>query len=79
VVNALASLIMPVKTSNPKELEGPVLKESIVSATGLSPARLEVEIKGDPSVRETAMARSRYTSWVDTSEDFQPFLEDNLP
>lgn len=53
-------------TSDPKELEGLVLKESIVSATGLSPVRLQVGIKGDPSLRETAIDRPRYTSRVDT-------------
>lgn len=57
------------------ELEELVLKESIVSATGLSPVSLQVGIKGDPSLRETAMLRPRYHTVLD---DIYPQLEEHL-
>jgi hypothetical protein len=57
------------------ELEELVLKESIVSATGLSADFLQVGIKGDPSLRETAMLRPRYHSALD---EIYPRLEEHL-
>ncbi|MEN8171063.1 MAG: hypothetical protein ABFS08_12645 [Pseudomonadota bacterium] len=57
------------------ELEELVLKESIVSATGLSADFLQVGIKGDPSLRETAMYRPRYNSVLD---EIYPQLEEHL-
>ncbi len=57
------------------ELEELVLKESIVSATGLSADFLQVGIKGDPSLRETAMYRPRYHSALD---EIYPQLEEHL-
>ena len=47
------------------ELEELVLRESIVSATGLNENSLQIGIKGDPSLRETSLVRKRYESPVD--------------
>ncbi len=47
------------------ELEELVLRESIVSATGLNENSLQIGIKGDPSLRETSLLRKRYESPVD--------------
>lgn len=57
------------------ELEELVLKEGIVSATGLRPDSLQVGIKGDPSLRETAMLRPRYHTVLD---EIYPQLKDHL-
>ena len=57
------------------ELEELVLKEGIVSATGLQPDMLQVGIKGDPSLRETAMLRPRYHTVLD---EIYPQLEEHL-
>ena len=51
------------------ELEELVLRESIVSATGLNEASLQIGIKGDPSLRETTLERKRYESPVDKVMD----------
>ena len=53
----------PVISDN--ELEELVLRESIVSATGLNKNSLQIGIKGDPSLRETSLLRKRYESPVD--------------
>jgi hypothetical protein len=55
-----------------EELEETVLHEALVSATGLNGDQLQIGIKGDPSLRETALARPRYTSAVD--ELLEPVL-----
>lgn len=47
------------------ELEELVLRESIVSATGLNENSVQIGIKGDPSLRETSLDRKRYESPVD--------------
>lgn len=47
------------------ELEALVLRESIVSATGLNKGSLQIGIKGDPSLRETTLERKKYESPVD--------------
>ncbi len=47
------------------ELEELVLRESIVSATGLDKGSLQIGIKGDPSLRETSLERKKYASPVD--------------
>jgi len=46
-------------------VEEQILKESIVSAAGLNADSLQVGLKGDPSMRETAMLRKRYRSSLD--------------
>ena len=51
------------------ELEELVLRESIVSATGLNESSLQIGIKGDPSLRETTLERKRYESPVDKVMD----------
>lgn len=61
------------------ELEELVLKEAVVSATGLDAHYLQIGIKGDPSLRETASLRERYHSVLDDAyEEFGPVLEDLL-
>ncbi len=52
-----------------RELEELVLKESIVSATGINAETLQVGIKGDPSLRETALERAKYRSVIDDIYD----------
>jgi len=47
------------------DLEELVLRECIVSATGLNQNSLHIGIKGDPSLRETTLQRKRYESPVD--------------
>jgi len=51
------------------ELEELVLRESIVSATGLNEGSLQIGIKGDPSLRETSLERKKYESPVDKVMD----------
>lgn len=64
-------------TKNTANIEELVLKESIISAAGLSPNQVQIGIKGDPSIRESVLMRKRYTSKVDTIfEKLEPHLED---
>lgn len=42
-----------------------VLKEKLIDATGLDARHLHIGIKGDPSLRESALFRERYDSPVD--------------
>ncbi|VAW60511.1 hypothetical protein MNBD_GAMMA11-468 [hydrothermal vent metagenome] len=58
------------------ELEELVLRESIVSATGLNEGSLQIGIKGDPSLRETTLNRKRYESPLD--KVFGPLVENLL-
>jgi hypothetical protein len=58
-----------------QDLEELVLKESIVSATGIGSGSLQVGIKGDPSLRETALFRAKYPSVID---DIYPQIRDRL-
>lgn len=61
------------------ENEELVLKEALVSATGLDSSVLQVGLKGDPSLRETATVRQRYDSELDRIYDkLEPKLEDLL-
>lgn len=61
------------------ELEELVLKECLVSATGLTSESLQIGIRGDPSLRETSMERKRYLSSVDELfPELEPNLEDVL-
>jgi hypothetical protein len=46
-------------------LEEQVLKESIVSAAGLTSDKLQIGLKGDPSIRESVSLRKRYRSSID--------------
>lgn len=62
-----------------QDLEQLILTESIVNAVGLSPGHIQVGLKGDPSLRETAMDRCRYESEIDkTFNRLEPVLEDML-
>ena len=61
------------------DLEQLVLRENIVSAVGLSSAQIQIGIKGDPSLRETATNRCRYESEIDRLfNDITPVFEDLL-
>lgn len=65
--------------TNDRELEELVLKESIVSATGLRADSIQVGIKGDPSLRETAPMRAKYRNVMDELlGDIEPSLTDLL-
>lgn len=65
--------------TNDRELEELVLKESIVSATGLRADNIQVGIKGDPSLRETAPMRAKYRNVMDELlGDIEPRLTDLL-
>jgi len=48
-----------------KRSEELVLKETLISSVGVNAKHLHVSIKGDPSLRETALFRERYESAVD--------------
>jgi hypothetical protein len=59
------------------EIEELVLKECILSATGLSGDNLQVGIRGDPSLRETTFQRKKYQSDLDRVFDaLEPHLEE---
>lgn len=61
------------------DLEQQILTESVVNAVGLSSDQIQIGLKGDPSLRETAMDRCRYESEIDqVFEDLEPILEDML-
>lgn len=61
------------------EMEELVLRESIVSATGLSKHSVQIGIKGDPSLRETSLQRKKYESPVDkVMDDLIVNLQDAL-
>ncbi len=60
-----------------ENVEELILKESIVSAAGLNSDQVIVGIKGDPSLRESAPLRKRYSSKVDSLfGQLEPHLED---
>jgi CRP-like cAMP-binding protein len=42
-----------------------ILRETLISSSGIKGGNLHVSIKGDPSLRETALFRERYESFVD--------------
>lgn len=52
-------------TEQEQDFEELILKESIVSASGLNSGNLLIGIRGDPSLRETTFDRKRYKSEVD--------------
>ena len=61
------------------DLEQLVLQENILSAVGLGSTQLQIGIKGDPSLRETAMDRCRYESDIDRLfNEIEPVFEDLL-
>lgn len=62
-----------------QDLEKLILTESIVNAAGLTSGQIQVGLKGDPSLRETAMDRCRYESEIDkTFNRLEPIFEDML-
>ena len=66
-------------SENPEIIEETLLKECIVSAAGLSSDQVQIGIKGDPSLRESAAIRERYNSPVDdVFEQLEPKLEELL-
>ena len=60
-----------------EQLERLVLEESIINSTGISSESLQVGIKGDPSLRETALYREKYLTILDERyEEIMPvFME----
>ncbi|RTZ58027.1 MAG: hypothetical protein DSZ32_02335 [Gammaproteobacteria bacterium] len=66
-------------TEKENKLEELVLQEAIVSATGINAEMLQIGIKGDPSMRETALVRERYDSPLDKIyQQLEPVLKDLL-
>lgn len=64
---------------NDEQLERLVLEESIISSTGINSESLQVGIKGDPSLRETALYREKYLTILDERFDaIMPVLIDLL-
>lgn len=62
-----------------QDFEELVLKESIVSASGMNSGNLLIGIRGDPSLRETTYDRKRYKSEVDENIDIlMPNLQELL-
>jgi CRP-like cAMP-binding protein len=56
-----------------------VLKEKLIDLTGMKGRNMHIGIKGDPSLRESAMTRERYVSVVDNIlSQLVPKLEDLL-
>jgi CRP-like cAMP-binding protein len=56
-----------------------ILREALISSSGIQGENLHVSIKGDPSLRETALFRERYESFVDrVLPRLGPCLEDLL-
>lgn len=54
-----------------------VLRENLVNTTGVRGNKLQISIKGDPSIRETAFYRAKYESIVDrVFSDLEPILEE---
>ena len=61
------------------DLEQLVLQENISSAVCLTGSQIQIGIKGDPSLRETAMNRCRYESDIDRLFDkIEPVFEELL-
>ncbi len=56
-----------------------IMRETLISSAGIDANHLHVSIKGDPSLRETALFRERYESVVDKNlPELLPCLEDLL-
>ncbi|MDH5517458.1 MAG: cyclic nucleotide-binding domain-containing protein [Gammaproteobacteria bacterium] len=56
-----------------------LLRETLIGSTGINSEKLQVSIKGDPSLRESAFTRERYESVVDKLlPELEPNLEDLL-
>ena len=56
-----------------------VLKEKLIDTTGMTGKHMHIGIKGDPSLRESAMSRERHVSVVDKIlPQLVPMLEDML-
>ncbi len=67
---------MTTSSEETHEIEELVLKEAFISATGLDAGALQIGIKGDPSLRETAPLRDRYQSILDERfDEIGPSLE----
>ena len=61
------------------DMEEMILKESIVSAAGITSGKLQIGLKGDPSLRETVPLRKRYRSSVDeVFDELTPNLEEMI-
>lgn len=74
--NPIAEQINKIVADRNEEL---ILRETLISSAGIDSNHLHVSIKGDPSLRETALFRERYQSAVDQYlPDLLPYLEDLL-
>ena len=73
---AIADKINKMLTQRNEEL---ILREKLIDVTGLDIKHLHIGIKGDPSLRESAMTRERHESEVDKIlPQLVPHLEDLL-
>ena len=78
VINSKLTVVDNINLDN-TELEQQVLEENIVSAVSLGSANLQIGLRGDPSLRETAIDRCRYESELDRLyNDIEPVFEDLL-
>lgn len=74
--NEFAANINSLLTKRNEEL---ILRETLISSAGIDGKHLHVSIKGDPSLRETALFRERYESAVDkVLRQLVPRLEELL-
>ena len=64
VINSKLTVVDNINLDN-TELEQQVLEENIVSAVSLGSANLQIGLRWDPSLRETAIDRCRYESELD--------------
>ena len=68
-----------IKSLLEKRTEELMLRETLIGSTGINSKHLHVSIKGDPSLRETALFRERYESAVDKIlQELVPQLEELL-
>jgi len=72
-------LAVKIKMVLAKRNEELLLIESLMLSTGINGKKLQISIKGDPSIRESAFFRQRYESVVDKLlPQLEPVLEDLL-
>ncbi len=65
LLNADGQLSDTIKRIIARRTEELALKENLLTTTGIKGNNLQISIKGDPSLRETAFMRERYESLVD--------------
>jgi CRP-like cAMP-binding protein len=78
-IKRFPQLAVKFKTVLAKRNEELLLIESLMLSTGINGKKLQISIKGDPSIRESAFFRRRYESVVDKLlPELEPVLEDLL-